>query len=90
LDKVAKKKHLKLKRMKRADYICKLEEIVEAQPGTLKESELLSDAGWDSLAILGFQGLLDIEFGCRVPVEQIIACKTVGDLVALLGDKLTN
>ena len=63
---------------------------MEARPGTLKESDPLSAVGWDSMAVLAFQALLDVEFSTRVPADQIIPCKTVGDLVALLGDKLVN
>jgi acyl carrier protein len=76
--------------MTKSEFIFKLEEIAEAQAGSFKESDVLSAVGWDSMAVLGFQSLLDAELGTTVPVEQIIACKTVGDLVTLVKSRLAD
>ncbi len=76
--------------MKKTELLNQLEQIAEAPPGTFKESDQLTAVGWDSLAVLGFQSLLDAEFGMRVEVDQIVACKTVGDLTGLLKGKLTS
>jgi acyl carrier protein len=42
------------------------------------------------MAILEFQTLLDTQFSMRVPAERILECKTVGDLVAIVGDNLSD
>ena len=76
--------------MKKSEFILRIEEIVEAEPGMVKVSDGLSDIGWDSMAMLGFQSLLDFELDTRVPIEHIIACKTVGDLIAVVGAKLCD
>jgi acyl carrier protein len=47
-------------------------------------------ARWDSLAVIGFIALLDQHFALSVPAVRIMDCKTVDDLAALVGDKVTG
>lgn len=67
-----------------------IENVVECPPGTVKSGLALADLpGWDSLAVLGLIAALDRELGVRVQTPALAACKTVDDLVALAGDKVT-
>jgi acyl carrier protein len=76
--------------MTKQDFLLRLDELIEVSPGTLRGTDLLSDVpGWDSVAIMGFIALVDEEFGAPVLPRRLAACKTVDDLVALLGDRIT-
>jgi len=57
------------------------QEAVDIRPDT----ELGSLAEWDSLAALGVIVMFDMEFGKTITGADIKACKTIGDLFALLG-----
>ena len=66
-----------------------MDEIVEAEPGTLKESdELLNIEGWDSLAIMGLIAMVDEKFGIALVPEKIASSKTVADIIALLDGQI--
>ena len=75
--------------MTKKDFFILLDELFEKEPGTVKGDEVLAAIPqWDSLAVIGFIALLDQHFAVSVPAGRILDCKTVGDLVALVGDKL--
>jgi acyl carrier protein len=77
--------------MTKTQFYALLDELLENEPGTLKGAEpLASLTRWDSLAVIGFIALLDQHFGLSVPAVKIMDCKTVADLAALIGDKLTD
>jgi acyl carrier protein len=70
----------------RKDFLLKIEDIVQADPGSLTESHQLADvAGWDSLAEVQFQALADEEFGRELKPADVASCKTVHDLMQLAG-----
>ena len=71
--------------MKKSDLIRHVEEMTDAPTGSLKEIDKLTDIGWESISVLEFQSLLEVEFDRRPSLNQLIACKTVGDLIALAG-----
>jgi acyl carrier protein len=75
--------------MTKQDFLRLLDELLEVEPGTIQGDEILSDLPkWDSLALMGFIALLDQHFALIVPASRITECKTVPDLVALVGDKV--
>lgn len=75
--------------MTKPEFFRLLDELLEQDPGTLKGDEALDALPkWDSLALMGFIALLDQHFGLILPASRISECKTVGDLAALVGDKL--
>jgi acyl carrier protein len=77
--------------MKKQEFIALLEGILEADPGTIKGDEAIADLdGWDSLAIVSFIAMVDENFGVAVSPQKITAAKSVSDLIALLGDKITE
>lgn len=76
--------------MTKAEFLNHLEELLEAERGTLTGGEACADLdNWDSLAVLSYMALLDREFKLKVPWEQVQKCRTVDDLVALAGDRVT-
>lgn len=77
--------------MTKKEFYLQLDELLELPPGTIKGDEQLADvARWDSLSVMGFVALLDREFGLRASGESINACRTVPELVALTGGKVTD
>jgi len=77
--------------MEKAMFLQKLDEVMNLPKGTIKGDESLQSLmGWDSVALLNFIGLLDEELKVRVTGNQVIQCKTVGELVALAGDKIAQ
>jgi acyl carrier protein len=61
-----------------------LDEILEAEPGTVKGTEKLEELAWDSLMVLGFIALMDERYGAAIPPKELSKCKTVADLKALV------
>ena len=75
--------------MTKGEFFILLDELLENEPGTLKEGDVLvAVPKWDSLAVIGFIALLDQHFALSVPASRIMDCKTANDLAALVGDKL--
>ena len=79
-----------VKRMSHAEFLQALEAELEKPKGSLDPHQLLAHVeGWDSMAALLFMALADSRLGVVVSGEQIAGAKTVNDLLALLGDRLT-
>ena len=76
--------------MQKDELLLKLDELFELEPGTLSGGEPLEAIeNWDSIKILEFMALLDDTFeGIEISPKQIAACKSVGDLVGLAGDRV--
>jgi acyl carrier protein len=76
--------------MKQSEFLLQLDNVIEAPPGTLKGREKLADLpAWDSLAVLGFIGMVDDKFKVQLSGKDISACQSVSDLAQLLGDRIT-
>lgn len=68
------------------DFLMLLDEIVEAESGTIKSDDTLADIdGWDSMAVLGFIAMLDEKLGLIMAPEKIAAAVTVMDLIDLVN-----
>ena len=75
--------------MKKSEFLLLLDELIEADLGTLKGSELLSDIErWDSLIVMGLIALVDEKFEVTLSPKRLAACQTVNDLIGLIGDKI--
>jgi len=75
--------------MNTAEFLGAFEEALEVPPGTLHMDDSLAGLGyWDSMAALTFMALADQELQVSVTGEQLQKCRTVRDLVGLLGDKI--
>jgi acyl carrier protein len=75
--------------MNKQEFIIELEKIIEVDAGVISESDNLEKyAGWDSLAVLSFMAMVDAKFQCQVATSEINKCKTVTDLIALMGSNV--
>ncbi|MDA8139142.1 MAG: acyl carrier protein [Desulfobacteraceae bacterium] len=75
--------------MHKSEFLMLLDEIIEAAPGTIQETDLLSDVdGWDSMAVMGLIAVVDETFGIMLVPEKIAASKTVRDILSLLNGQL--
>ena len=77
--------------MTKNEFIKELEEVLEANAGSITGEEALTDlAGWDSLAVMAFIAMVDEKFSMTLSASKLAESKTVGDLIALLGDKVSG
>lgn len=71
--------------MTTAEKLEKLEEIMDLEPNTLKEDDVLSEyEEWDSVAALSLIAFMDEEFGKAVKGAEIKAFVTVSDVLAIM------
>lgn len=72
--------------MTRQDALRLLEDMLELEAGSLHGPEALGEVeGWDSLSIVDFMALADTHRGLTLLGNQVTACKTVNELIDLLG-----
>jgi acyl carrier protein len=77
--------------MKKKDFFLLLDELVEADPGSVTAATVLAELPrWDSLAVIGFIALLDERFSASFPASRIMDCRTAGDLAGLVADRLSD
>jgi len=75
--------------MTKSDFYLLLDQLLEADAGTIKGNEKLADIPkWDSLAVMGFIAMLDQHFSLIVPATEIMGAANVADLAKLAGDKI--
>lgn len=77
--------------MTKKDFYRLIDEIIEADPGTIKGGEQLADLpAWDSLAVVGFIASMDKNLGASVSAAQLIEAKSVEDLLRLVVDRISG
>jgi len=71
------------------EFLRELADVLNEDPADVTDGkEVNALDGWDSAGLLGVIAMLDSELDLQVDVDRLRGCKTVGDLVALAGDKL--
>ena len=76
-------------RMTREQFVRELEESLEIDAGTLVRVRTLDNPDyWDSMSALTFMALADEKLQITLSGDQVVKCKTVDELLALLGDRL--
>lgn len=76
--------------MTRSQFVSELEHQMGLSEGSLKEDQVLSQLeSWDSMAAVLFIALADEQVGVTISGNQIAQAKTVGELLALLGDRVS-
>jgi acyl carrier protein len=71
-------------------FLIHLDEILNRSEGTTKRGETLAATeGWDSLAMLGLIALADSDLDLRLTGKQLMAAKTIDDLIAMVAEKLS-
>lgn len=74
----------------RSELFRELELVLEVDAGSITGDEVLSDLGWNSLAVLTFIAMADEKFGVNLSASAVEGSKSISDLIALLGDKVAN
>ena len=70
----------------RNQFLQSLDKLVELPRGTLKGPEKLNDLEqWNSMAMIGFIALADSVNRASLSVSEILACRTVADLLRVVG-----
>ncbi|MEI9985271.1 MAG: acyl carrier protein [Aliidongia sp.] len=70
-------------------FLREIESALELPAGSLTGNEQLADIPeWDSLAVISFIALVDEKLGLAVDGEALANAGTVGDLLALVHEKL--
>jgi acyl carrier protein len=77
--------------LNKQEFLHRLDEVFELEPGTLTGDELLADIErWDSVTVLEFLALVDENFeGVEISPKQIPDCRTVNDLIHLVGSRVS-
>jgi len=67
---------------KEKEFIEKISEILEVEPEILTpETDFRTDIPyWDSLKGFGIIVLMEEDYGYKMPVEEFLECKTLGDI----------
>jgi acyl carrier protein len=77
--------------MTRQDALELLEEALGVPAHTLKGDERLKDIEyWDSLSTMQFIALVDTKLGIPLPGNRVARCRTVDELIGLLGASVTD
>jgi len=74
--------------MNRSELIEKLKETFQSEKELTEDIALADIEEWDSLAVLSIISLYDTLFSKILEGEDIVNCKTVSDLLALVNDQL--
>ncbi|HTS07810.1 MAG TPA: phosphopantetheine-binding protein [Candidatus Eisenbacteria bacterium] len=70
--------------MTREEFLLNMDEILGLPIGTIRGDEKLEELdNWDSTALVSFIALADTASGVDIPLEQIVNCSTVADLLRL-------
>lgn len=77
--------------MTKQEFLRELEDMLEADMESIKGDETLADLGcWDSLAVMTYIAMVDEKFGVTISASKLADAKNVDDLIALLGDKISD
>ena len=77
--------------MTKAEFIPKLACTLGADPDQFSQNTVLCDLPqWDSMRLLELIVLLDKELGVRLNVNLLTKCETAGELLALIGNRLSE
>ncbi|PUA34486.1 hypothetical protein C8Z91_35200 [Paenibacillus elgii] len=72
-----------------AEFTSQFEELLMLGKGQLTPDFVLKDSmNWDSMAIIETISLIDDHLDIEISTERLIGCKTFGDILNLLRDKL--
>ncbi|MGA2257285.1 MAG: acyl carrier protein [Thermoguttaceae bacterium] len=70
------------------EFIASMEELLEEDPGSLDLTTPLAGlSSWDSLTFVGFLAMADSKYGARVEPKELRQCKSVADMLKLVGKK---
>ena len=64
-------------------FLEKMADVLDVSPDELSGETKLDELDWDSLAAISAIALADECFGITIPVEGLIKCKTLDDVMQL-------
>ena len=68
-----------------------IDQLIEAEPGTIKGGEQLADLpAWDSLVIVGFIASMDKNLNATISITKLVEAKSVDDLVQLVASHVSG
>lgn len=77
--------------MTKAKFIERLGAELGIPPANLPEEvQLSSFRSWDSMGQMAVLAMIDAELGLEIPPGGLQKCRTVEDLVAMVGSKLES
>jgi acyl carrier protein len=65
-------------------------EIAEKDLSSVEESGVIAELGIDSLELLEVIGSLERDLSIRIPDDQLVGLKTIGQLLSLVENKLAQ
>ena len=75
--------------MTKVEFYAAVAEMLDCDVSEVTGDSVLKDLpSWDSLAVLSFVAMVDSRLGVTVKGTDLVQCKTVNDLAALLPGKL--
>jgi acyl carrier protein len=66
-------------------FLAKLGELARVPPAALNDDVAIQPADWDSVDLLDLIAAIDDAYGVTVEIKEITACRTVGELRALVA-----
>jgi len=76
--------------MTKQEFLNELGEIMQLDTPPTGPESLNSFAEWDSMANLGMMSMFDMEFGITIKADDLKNIKTVNELIALAGEKISE
>ena len=77
--------------MTKQEFLRELEEVLEADAGSLAGDESLSGMpAWDSLAVMAFIAMVNEKLDVNLSAARLAEAKNISDLIALLGNKISG
>ncbi len=75
--------------MTRAEFYAAIADMLECDATQVEGTSALRELpNWDSLAVLSFVAFADSQLGATVAGDDLVRCRTVDDLAALLPGKV--
>ena len=74
--------------MDTSTFYSHIAEIADTDVSNVNPTAELASLGWSSLSVISFIAFADDSFGVILDARKLATCKTVGDLMELLGDKV--
>lgn len=74
--------------MTKQEFLSLIEEMLEADPGSLAGDEPLDSLPWDSLAVVSFIALADEHLGVAVSPQALAQASSLADVMALVAGHL--
>ena len=76
--------------MTKNEFLAEIAAAVSEEPSAISEATRLDQLNWTSLSTITFMAMADSELGMLVEPDLLTKAESVGDLVALVKDRLAE